>query len=144
MTARSKARKRALDILFEADSKGVAIPSILAEHVRRRKADDSPALNEYTVTLVEGVAAHQVVIDERIADCAEGWSLQRMPDVDRAIARLGTYEILFATDIPDGVAISEAVNLSTDLSTEDSPRFIAGLLHAIAEKHGSGEATDAR
>lgn len=134
MSARSKARKRALDILFEADSKGVPIGGILAEHIRRRAADGSPELNEYTRTLVDGVASNQADIDARIARYSEGWSLQRMPDVDRAIARIATYEIVYEPNVPDGVAISEAVDLSTDLSTEDSPRFIAGLLHAISSE----------
>lgn len=132
MSARSKARKRALDILFEADSKDVPIASILAEHVRRRKADGSPPLNDFTIALVQGVSAHQAEIDQYISSRAVGWTLQRMPDVDRAIARLATYEIIFEPEVPDDVAISEAVNLSTDLSTEDSPRFMAGILHAIA------------
>lgn len=137
MSARSKARKRALDILFEADSKGVPLASILAEHVRRRNADGSPPLNDFTVALVQGVSAHQAEIDQRISASAVGWTLQRMPDVDRAIARLATYEILFDPEVPDDVAISEAVNLSTDLSTEDSPRFMAGILHAIAGRESS-------
>ncbi len=141
MTARSKARKRALDVLFEADSKGVPIPSVLAEHIRRRRAEGSPDLNEYSVALVEGVAANLPAVDERIEGAAVGWSLDRMPDVDRAIARLATYEILFVQEVPDGVAISEAVELATDLSTAESPRFIAGLLHAIAG--GSGPADQA-
>lgn len=139
MSARSKARKRALDILFEADSKGVTIPSVLAEHVRRRRDESAPDLNEYTVTLVEGVAANLAVIDEQIARSAVGWSLDRMPDVDRAIARLSTFEIVFVEDVPDAVAISEAVDLATDLSTAESPRFIAGLLHAVARRDGHGD-----
>jgi len=136
VSARSKARKRALDILFEADSKGVTIPSVLAEHVRRRRDEASPDLNEYTVTLVEGVAANLPKIDEQITRSAVGWSLDRMPDVDRAIARLSTFEIVFVEDVPDAVAISEAVDLATDLSTAESPRFIAGILHAISADKG--------
>lgn len=143
MSARSKARKRALDVLFEADSKGVPIPSVLAEHVRRRRDEGSPDLNEYTVTLVEGVSSNQATIDDRIENSAEGWSLDRMPDVDRAIARVAAYEILFVEDVPDAVAISEAVDLATDLSTAESPRFIAGLLHAIsAEESGNAVSSE--
>lgn len=134
MSARSKARKRALDVLFEADSKGVPIPSVLAEHVRRRRDEGSPELNEYTLALVEGVSSNLPAIDERIERSAVGWSLDRMPDVDRAIARVAVYEILFVEDVPDAVAISEAVDLATDLSTAESPRFVAGLLHAIAHQ----------
>lgn len=139
MAARSKARKRALDILFEADSKGVPIPGILAEHIRRRAADGSPELNEYAIALVTGVAQHQSDIDARISQHSQGWTLDRMPDVDRAITRLAVYEILYEDDVPDAVAISEAVDLSTDLSTEDSPRFIAGVLHAISDPETSKE-----
>ena len=139
MSARSKARKRALDVLFEADSKGVPIPSVLAEHVRRRRDDGSPELNEYTVALVEGVSSNLPAIDERIERSAVGWSLDRMPDVDRAIARVAVYEILFVEDVPDAVAISEAVDLATDLSTAESPRFVAGLLHAIANQTPGSE-----
>jgi N utilization substance protein B len=134
VSARSKARKRALDVLFEADSKGVPIAAILAEHIRRRRSDGSPDLNEYTVTVVEGVSANLSEIDKRIEKSATGWSLDRMPDVDRAIARVAVYEILFAPDVPDAVAISEAADLAADLSTAESPRFIAGLLHAVANQ----------
>ncbi len=143
MSARSKARKRALDVLFEADSRGVPIPSVLAEHVRRRRDEGSPELNEYTVALVEGVSTNQATIDDGIERSAVGWSLDRMPDVDRAIARVAAFEILFVEEVPDAVAISEAVDLATDLSTAESPRFIAGLLHAIsAEKSGGSVSSE--
>ena len=139
MSARSKARKRALDILFESDSKGVPIAGVLAEHVRRRRDEGSPPLNDFTVFLVEGVAGHLNEIDQSIGTHAQGWSLDRMPDVDRALARLATFEILFADDVPDAVAISEAVNLAAELSTEESPTFLAGVLNAIAAPTGEVE-----
>lgn len=132
MAARSKARKRALDILFEADSKGVPALSVLAEHVRRRHQSGDPELNEFTVELVEGVLGHQAEIDSRILAAAQGWTMDRMPLVDRAVLRLGTFEVLFRQDIPTGVAISEAVRLATDLSTDESPSFVNGVLASIA------------
>jgi N utilization substance protein B len=132
MAARTKARKRALDILFEADSKNVPIPSILAEHVHRRDVAGEPPLNDYTISLVEGVAAHQSEIDTALQGAAQGWTVERMPAVDRAILRLGTYEILFVEEVPTGVSISEAVELATSLSTDESPAFINGVLGGIA------------
>ncbi|MEY2990036.1 MAG: transcription antitermination factor NusB [Candidatus Nanopelagicales bacterium] len=133
MGARTKARKRALDILFEADSKNVPVASILAEHVRRRDVAGEPALNDYTVTLVEGVAAHQGQIDTALHGAAKGWTVERMPAVDRAILRLGTYELLFSGEVPAGVAISEAVDLATSLSTDESPAFVNGVLAGIVD-----------
>ena len=132
MSARSKARKRALDILFEADSKSVPIGTVLAEHVRRREQSGDPALNEYTIHLIEGVRAHADEIDAAVLASAHGWTVERMPIVDRAILRIGAYEVIFNDDIPDAVAISEAVQLATDLSTDESPGFVNGVLGAIA------------
>jgi N utilization substance protein B len=120
MAARSKARKRALDILFESEQRGVS-----ALETVRSRAD---ALNPYTVTLVEGVVARQDRIDELIGTYAIGWSLDRMPSVDRAILRLGAYELLWSDDVPDAVVIDEAVELAASLSTDDSPAFVNGLL----------------
>lgn len=131
MSARSKARKRALDIIFEADSKGIPIASVLAEHVHRRAASGDPELNEYAVTLATGVAHNLAEIDALIAANSTGWSVERMPDVDRAIARMGTYELRFSEGVPKEVAIAEAVALASELSTEASPAFINGLLVAI-------------
>lgn len=131
MPARSKARKRALDLLFEAEQKGLD-PGELARE--REAAPVTPApLNPWTIAAVTGVAAHRADIDELLSTYSQGWSLERMPDVDRAILRLGAWEILHADDVPDAVAISEAVALATDLSTDESPRFVNGLLARIAE-----------
>ena len=129
MGARSKARKRAVDFLYEADLLGTDPVTLLAERVG---SPDVPPINDYTVTLVEGVTAHRSRIDDLISEHAEGWTLQRMPAVDRAILRLGLYELLWAADVPDAVAIDEAVELAKGLSTDDSPRFVNGVLGRIA------------
>jgi len=127
--ARRKARKRAVDILYEADIRGIDPVGMLADRVG---APGLPPVQDYTVTLVEGVAAHQARIDEVLAEHSEGWSLRRMPAVDRAVLRMGLYELLWATDVPDAVVIDEAVELAKSLSTDDSPRFVNGVLGRIA------------
>jgi transcription antitermination protein NusB len=132
MPARRKARKRALDVLYEADLRGTPILDTLAAAVARIEPPRPPHL-DYTVILVEGVAAHLDRIDELIGSYAEGWTLERMPPVDRNLARIAVYELLYADDIDDPVAISEAVELARQLSTDDSPRFLNGLLARIAE-----------
>jgi transcription antitermination protein NusB len=126
--ARSKARKRALDILFEAELRDTPVLDLLAE----RTALASPPVSGYAAELVRGVTEHATRIDELISQFAEGWTLDRMPAVDRNVLRIGVYELLWASDIPDGVAISEAVLLARDLSTEESPSFVNGLLARIA------------
>ena len=132
MAARGKARKRALDILFEADARAVPVGTVLAEQVRRRQATGDDPLNEYTVTIVEGVRAHQAEIDATLVASSHGWTLERMPLVDRAILQVAVFEIAYAEDVADAVAISEAVRLATDLSTDDSPQFVNGVLAAVA------------
>jgi transcription antitermination protein NusB len=127
VAARSKARKRALDVLFEAEQRGVPTLGLLAE---RMSLGETPT-PEYAASLVRGVAAHQERIDSLIASNAEGWTLERMPAVDRNVLRLGIYELLWADDVPDPVAISEAVVLATDLSTDASPAFVNGLLARV-------------
>jgi N utilization substance protein B len=122
--ARSKARKRALDILFEAELRGLPVLDLLAERITL----GSPPVPAYAADLVRGVAVHCERIDELISKYAEGWSLDRMPAVDRNVLRIGIYELLWAPDVPDGVAISEAVQLARDLSTDASPAFINGIL----------------
>jgi N utilization substance protein B len=89
-------------------------------------------VNDYTVTLVEGVTEHRARIDDVLSEHSEGWALQRMPAVDRAVLRMGLYELLWATDVPDAVVIDEAVELAKSLSTDDSPRFVNGVLGRIA------------
>ena len=129
MGARTKARKRALDILFESDLRGAPLDSTLPG----RSGDDAAPLNPYTTTLVQGVAEHRERIDELIATHAVGWSLERMPLVDRNLLRLAVFELLYADDVPDAVAVSEAVHLASQLSTEESPAFVNGLLARLVE-----------
>lgn len=127
MGARTKYRKRALDVLFESELQGLDLGGSLAA---RRETNDPP-INEYTARLVEGVAAHQDHIDALIAEHARGWTLDRMPGVDRNLVRLAVYEILYVDDVPGPVAVSEAVELAADLSTDESPKFVSGLLSRI-------------
>ena len=132
MTARRKARKRALDVLYEADLRGVPVADALAQYVQRLERPHPEHLG-YAIRLVEGVAAHRDRIDELIASYAEGWTLERMPPIDRNLARIAVYELLYLEEIDAPVAITEAVELARDLSTEDSPRFLNGVLARIAE-----------
>jgi transcription antitermination protein NusB len=132
MSARRKARKRALDVLYEADLRGAPIAGTLAAYVERLPPPRPPHL-EYATRLVEGVAAHLARIDELLASYAEGWTLDRMPVVDRNLARIAVYELLYVDEVDDPVAITEAVELARSLSTDDSPRFLNGLLGRIAE-----------
>jgi transcription antitermination protein NusB len=124
---RSKARKRALDILFEAELRGTDALATLAE----RTADADPPVRDYTAVLVEGVAAHAAEIDARIsAAAARGWSLARMPRVDKTALRIAVFEIDYL-DVPDAVAVAEAVALVAELSTDQSSAFVNGVLGTI-------------
>ncbi|MFL6161039.1 MAG: transcription antitermination factor NusB [Jatrophihabitantaceae bacterium] len=127
MAARSKARKRAVDLLYEADLRGSDPVSTLAERI----ALADPPISDYTIELVEGVTEHRQAIDELLASYAEGWTVDRMPGVDRAVLRVGLYELLWSADVPDAVAIDEAVELAKALSTDESPRFVNGLLGRV-------------
>ncbi|MEZ2371497.1 MULTISPECIES: transcription antitermination factor NusB [Arthrobacter] len=129
MSARGKARNRALDILFEAEQRQVTPFSVIKE--RREHTDQ--IINPYTVEVVEGVVSLQETIDEFLTTYAQGWTLERMPNVDRIILRIGTWELLYNEDVPDSVAVSEAVSLAKTLSTDDSPAFINGLLGRLKE-----------
>jgi N utilization substance protein B len=122
--ARSKARKRALDVLYEAAQRRTDPVDTL----RERLAQSDPPVTEYAVELVEGVAANRERIDELLSTYSEGWTLERMPPVDLAVLRIGAYELLYRDDIPDAVAVSEAVELAGSLSTDESPAFVNGLL----------------
>ena len=130
MSARSKARKRALDILFEAEMRGQPVLDILQARIIAAE----PPVTSYAGELVRGVQAHRDRIDELLSEYAEGWSLDRMPAVDRNILRIGAYELLFGVGVPEGVAISEAVLLASEVSTDASPAFINGLLARLAER----------
>jgi transcription antitermination protein NusB len=127
VSARSKARKRALDVLYESDLRSTDPVTTLADRV----ALAEPPVNDYTIELVEGVQGHRDRIDAILADYAEGWTVARMPDVDRAILRLGVYELLWRDEVPDAVAIDEAVELAKSLSTDESPRFVNGVLARV-------------
>jgi transcription antitermination protein NusB len=127
--ARSKARKRAVDILYAAALRDTD-PLVL--HAERIEVAERPPPDDYATTLLEGVVANRERIDELLTEHAEGWTLDRMPFVDLAILRLGVYELLWAHDVPDPVAIDEAVQLAKSLSTDDSPRFVNGVLGRLA------------
>ena len=133
MGARSKARKRALDVLYAAELRG----ELAVEHLERVSAEVDGPNNPYTATLVRGVVEHQVRIDELLSDYSEGWTLERMPAVDRNVLRIGVWELLYADDVADAVAITEAMALVRDLSTDDSPPFVNGILGNIARNKAS-------
>ncbi|WP_018350106.1 transcription antitermination factor NusB [Longispora albida] len=137
--ARRKARRRALDVLYEADIRQVGILGILTARQQistREQKSGTPQFSEYAVALVEGVVAHREHIDELIASYAEGWTLERMPAVDRNLLRIAVFELMWGEDIDAPVAISEAVELAKELSTDDSPRFVNGVLGRISDYSG--------
>ncbi|WP_067826449.1 transcription antitermination factor NusB [Actinomadura kijaniata] len=129
MAARTKARKLALDILFAAELREERPTEVLAQRGRPNQSE----LAEYghAVRIVEGVQEHLDRIDELISTYATGWTLDRMPVVDRTILRMGAFELLWVDDVPDAVAVTEAVKLATELSTDESPRFVNGLLSRL-------------
>ncbi|MGN6794834.1 MAG: transcription antitermination factor NusB [Streptosporangiaceae bacterium] len=129
MAARSKARKRALDILFEADVRREPPLSVLEARIIQAE----PPVSSYAIELVQGVQAHRAELDSLLADNSHGWTLDRMPAVDRNILRIGGYELLWGTEAPAAVAISEAVQLAGDLSTDASAAFVNGLLARLLE-----------
>jgi N utilization substance protein B len=133
MAARSKARKRALDLLYASDLRGESA----VEALDRAVAEGEGPTNDYTATLVRGVEEHRSRIDEVVASYAEGWTLSRMPAVDRNVLRLGTWELLYADDVPGAVAVSEAMALVQDLSTDESPQFVNGVLGSILRNKAS-------
>ena len=127
MGARSKARKRALDVLYASELRAEDPVAAL----ERALADGEGPPNDYTLTLVRGVVEHQARIDELLSSYSRGWSLERMPAVDRNVLRIGVYELLWADDVPGVVAVTEAMSLVGDLSTDDSPAFVNGILDGI-------------
>lgn len=132
VSARRKSRKRALDVLYQADLRDESIRRTLESYLGQMP-EPRPEHLSYTVRLVEGVQAHLDRIDEVISSYAEGWTLDRMPVIDRNLARIAVFELLYAEDIDPPVAITEAVELARSLSTDDSPRFLNGVLGRIAE-----------
>lgn len=143
MKARSRARKRAIDLLYEADLRTLNrsadrlahLDEVLLEVLRERLEfpGHEAALPQYAVDIAEGVASQLAHIDEYLTTYSHGWTLPRMPAVDRAILRVGAWEILYNEEVPDAVAIDEALALATRLSTDDSPAFINGLLDRIMQ-----------
>lgn len=133
MGARSKARKRALDVLYAADLRGHSATDALDTAI----ADGEGPTNDYTAVLVRGVVEHASHIDELLSQFSQGWTLDRMPAVDRNVLRLGVWELLYAEDVPDQVALSEATALVRELSTDDSPAFVNGILGAIQRDKAS-------
>jgi N utilization substance protein B len=135
VSARTKARKRAVDMLFAADVRGVPVSEIVAaEALRAASEPDRESSWLYARDIVDGVVENLSEIDEAIATNSRGWTLERMPAVDRAILRCAAWEILFNPEIPAGVATSEAVTLAGELSTEESSGFVNGLLSTIANR----------
>ncbi len=130
MGARTKARTRALEVLFEADQRGLPPMDVLRS---RLAGSDGPPVPEYSVEIVEGVLAHRDRIDELLETYSHGWTVERMPGVDRALLRLSAWELLFNDDVPDAVTIDEAVEIARTLSTDESPAFVNGLLARLLE-----------
>ena len=132
MSARSKARKQALDLLYETDIRGTNLVETLVARDVPAEGPDARPIREYTRELVNGVSENRRKIDELITTYAQGWDMDRLPTVDRKILRLGIYEILWVTDLDDAIAIDEALSLAKDLSTDDSAGYIHGVLGRIA------------
>jgi N utilization substance protein B len=127
--ARSKARKRALDVLYEAEQRKTDPLVTLQDRI----AQSDPPVPEYAESLVRGVVAHRARIDELLTTYAQDWTLDRFPAVDLQVLRIGAYELLWCPDVPDEVAVSEAVELASSLSTDDSPAFVNGLLGRLLQ-----------
>lgn len=137
MSARSKARKRALDVLYAAEARGLDPSAVLAERTAGSGATggDEPGIpsgtigaDDYAGTLVRGFLEHREHIDQLISQHSQGWALERMPAVDRAILRIAVYELVHGDGVPPAVAVDEAVEMAKLLSTDDSPRFVNGVL----------------
>lgn len=132
MSARSKARKQSLDLLYESDIRGTSSTDLLS---LRDVIDDGPdarPIREYTKVLVNGVNEHRRKIDELISTYAQGWDMDRLPAVDRNVLRIGIYEILWQEDVPHAVAIDEALAMAKELSTDESSVYIHGVLGRIS------------
>lgn len=133
MSARGKARKRALDLLYASEMRS---ESAVVALDRAIEAGEGPT-NDYTGVLVRGVVENQARIDELLTTYSQGWTLARMPAVDRNVLRLGVFELLYVEDVPDAVAVTEAISLVRDLSTDESPTFVNGILGAIVKSKPS-------
>ncbi|AKK27465.1 transcription antitermination factor NusB [Mycobacterium sp. EPa45] len=129
---RHQARKRAVDLLFEAEARGLTPAEVADSRIGLAEANpDVSALNPYTVTVARGVAVNSAHIDELITSHLQGWTLERLPAVDRAILRVAVWELLHAEDVPEPVAVDEAVELAKELSTDESPGFVNGVLGQV-------------
>lgn len=129
---RHQARKRAVDLLFEAEARGITAAEAAdgRNALSHTQADISP-LNPYTVSVAHGVTDHSAHVDDLIATHLQGWTLDRLPAVDRAILRVAVWELLHAEDVPEPVAVDEAVELAKELSTDESPGFVNGVLGQV-------------
>ena len=132
MSARSKARKQSLDLLYEADIRGTVALDILQSRDNDEEGPDSRPIREYTKELISGISEHSRKIDELIATYAKGWDMDRLPAVDRNILRLALFELLWGRDITDSIVIDEALTLAKDLSTDESAGYIHGVLGRIS------------
>jgi N utilization substance protein B len=139
MTSRRAARRQAIDVLFQADVTGGDPRVVLAGwHAAGRSVDP------FAEELVEGVTANRPEIDAVLASRAEHWTLERMATLDRTILRVACFELLHRPDVPQGVAIDEAVRAAKELSTEDSGRFVNGVLGEVARASSQGPDDRAR
>ena len=132
MSARTKARKAALDILFEADIRGTSTLDLLNQRLVQDEGEDARPVREFTQELIIGIEAHRRKIDELITTYAQGWDMDRLPNVDRNVLRLAIFEILWAPDVPDAVVIDEALTLVKELSTDDSGGYVHGVLGRVS------------
>jgi len=132
VSARSKARKQTLDLLYEADIRGTSASELLTVRDVEEEGPDSRPIREFTKVLVAGVMEKKRKIDELITTYAQGWDMDRLPTVDRNILRIGIYEIVWSDDLADGIAIDEALNLAKELSTDESATYIHGVLGRIS------------
>ena len=132
MSARSKARKQSLDLLYEADIRKVDLLQLMIERDLLDEGPDARPIREFTRELISGVSGHKRKIDELITTYAQGWDMDRLPAVDRNILRLAIFEIVWSSELPDAVAIDEALTLAKELSTEESAGYIHGVLGRIA------------
>ena len=132
MSARSKARKQALDLLYETDIRGTNLVDTLNARDIPAEGPDARPIREYTRELIGGVSDNRRKIDELITTYAQGWDMDRLPALDRNILRLGIYEILWSTNVPTSVAIDEALDLARELSSDESSKYIHGVLGRIA------------
>jgi N utilization substance protein B len=130
---RHQARKRAVDLLFEAEARGITAAQVAdgRNMLAEKQTDDMSPLNPYTVTVAHGVTEHAAHVDDLISAHLQGWTLDRLPAVDRAILRVAVWELLHAEDVPEPVAVDEAVELAKQLSTDDSPGFVNGVLGQV-------------